>query len=173
MPLALIYIFVTAKPISIRRLSALFVSALTLSTLALRALQIKDSNKDAFLIAALLTLLVWITPLLCVLRDTIRYRGLSLDALRPVSVCVRATYGCAFAVPIVALVVTADGALALHPVIVLQLIATAGLYALFAHTGFKGSRRAGQTVGHQCTGSRARSTIARFEHMFAHNIWTQ
>ena len=38
------------------------------------------------MIAASLTLLVWSTPLLRALRDTVRYQSLTLDALRPVSV---------------------------------------------------------------------------------------
>lgn len=104
MALALIYIFATAKPVSIRRLAALFVSILLMATPALEVFRVRDIKNDALVIAASLTLLAWITPLLSIVRDTIRYRSLCLEGLRSVSFFVLWTYGLALsAAPIAAM----------------------------------------------------------------------
>ena len=99
--LGLIYIFATAKPISMRRLSQLFVLALILATLVLRVLHV-NTPRGALLTATLLTLFAWSTPLLHIMYATVSRRALSLDALRQVSGFVCWTYGFAIAaVPIV------------------------------------------------------------------------
>jgi hypothetical protein len=123
------YVLLTAKPISMRRLSTLFVVALILATLMLGALRVRDSRKDALLAATSVTLIVWITPLLHVLRDSIRRRQPSLDALRPVSIFVRLTYGFALAAaPIIAVSVAFKGTRGLHSPVLFLVIA--GLIAL-------------------------------------------
>jgi hypothetical protein len=90
--LGLIYIFATAKPISMRRLSMLFVLVLISATLALRLLRVRTPG-GALLTAALVTLFVWSTPLLNIMHATVSRRALSLDALRQVSGFVCWTYG--------------------------------------------------------------------------------
>jgi hypothetical protein len=97
MALALIYILATAKPFSIRRLTALFALALILTTPMLEILRVRDAQSNALIIAASLTLLVWIIPLFRLLRDSICRRSLTLDALRPVSEFVQLTYAFGFA----------------------------------------------------------------------------
>lgn len=99
--LGLIYIFATAKPISMRRLSVLFVLVLISATLALRVLHVSMPH-GALLTATSLTLFAWIIPLLHVMHATVSRRALSMDALRQVSGFVRWTYGFAIAaMPIV------------------------------------------------------------------------
>ena len=138
------YVFLTAKPISMRRLSALFVVALILVTPVLGALRVKDSQKDALFAATSVTLIVWITPLLHVVRNSIRYRLLSLDALRPVSTFVRLTYGFALAVtPMVAMSVALNGTRGFHLAALLRLVAIAGLIALPLYAGSRSSRLRG------------------------------
>jgi len=119
-----------------RRLSALFVVALILAMLVLGALRVRDNQKYALFVATSVTLIVWITPLLHVLRDSIRYRLLSLDALRPVSTFVRFTYGFALAAtPMVAMSVALNGTRGLHLAALLRLVAVAGLIALPLYAG--------------------------------------
>jgi hypothetical protein len=92
MTLALIYIFATAKPISVRRLSALFLLTLILVTPMQRIFGYGNTRPDALEVAGSLTLIVWSVPLWLVLRDTI-YRGvLTLDAFRLVSAFVQWSY---------------------------------------------------------------------------------
>jgi len=72
MALALIYIFATAKPISIRRLAALFISTLILAVPTLAIFQIRNVREGALIVAASVTLLVWSIPMLRALRDILR-----------------------------------------------------------------------------------------------------
>lgn len=90
--LGLIYIFATAKPISMRRLSLLFVLVLILATLVLRVLDVSTPH-GALLTATFVTLFVWSAPLLKIFYATASRRALSLDALRQVSGFVCWTYG--------------------------------------------------------------------------------
>lgn len=112
--LGLIYIFATAKPISMRRLSMLFVLVLISATLVLRVLQIRTPG-GALLTATLVTLFVWSTPLLHIMHATVSRRALSLDALRLVSAFVCWTYGFAIAaMPIVAVAAILSPTHSLH-----------------------------------------------------------
>lgn len=104
MLLALIYIFATAKPISVRRLSALFALSLMLGVPGLAILRVQDVRGDALLIATSLTLLVWSIPLLQAVCDTVRRGSLSLKALRSASTFVRWTYGFVIAASPIALI---------------------------------------------------------------------
>lgn len=100
--LGLIYIFATAKPISMRRLSMLFVLVLISATLVLRVLHVRTPG-GALLTATLVTLFAWSAPLLHIMQATISRRALSLGALGQVSRFVCWTYGFAIAAtPIVA-----------------------------------------------------------------------
>lgn len=129
--LGLIYIFSTAKPISMRRLSLLFVLVLISAILVLRVLQVRTPS-GALLTATLVTLLVWSTPLLHILHATVSRRPLSLDALRQVSGFVCWTYGFAIAaMPIVAVSAILNPTQSLHLAVQPRSLAIAGISGLF------------------------------------------
>jgi len=112
--LGLIYIFATAKPISMRRLSVLFVLVLISASLVLRVLHVR-TPRGALLTATLVTLFVWSTPLLNIMHATVSRRALSLNALRQVSGFVCWTYGFAIAgMPIVAVSAILNPTQSLH-----------------------------------------------------------
>jgi hypothetical protein len=157
--LGLIYLFATAKPISVRRLSALFVLVLVLTNLGLRVLQIGDASRNSLLIAASLVLVVWAIPLLRALHQTACTRSLVLDALHPVSAFVRLTYGLALAVlPVAAITALCPPLRSVHLAIFLRLLVIAGIAAFLAQAGLtvrtprmssaprRGRRRALSTV---------------------------
>jgi hypothetical protein len=91
--LGLIYIFVTAKPISLRRLSLLFFVTLIFSSAFLGVSPMKHQSSQAIIIASSITALAWSLPLIQVLCATVWRRRLSLRALTPVSGAVLWTYG--------------------------------------------------------------------------------
>ena len=129
--LGLIYIFATAKPISMRRLSLLFVLVLISATLVLRVLQVRTPG-GALLTATLVTLFVWSTPLLHIMHATVSRRALSLDALRQVSGFVCWTYGFAIAaMPIVAVSAILNPTQSLHLAVLPRSLAIVGISALF------------------------------------------
>jgi hypothetical protein len=129
--LGLIYIFATAKPISMRRLSMLFVLVLTSATLVLPVLHVRTPG-GALLTATSLTLFAWSAPLLHIMHATVSRRALSLDALRQVSGCVCWTYGCAIAaVPIVTVSAILSPTQGLHLAVQPRLLAIAGISGLF------------------------------------------
>jgi hypothetical protein len=75
-----------------------------LATAAVGALRTKHAVSDGLVIATSVVLIAWAFPLVRAAYDTIRFRGLALQALDPVSDIVRWTYGCALAaVPLIAL----------------------------------------------------------------------
>jgi hypothetical protein len=129
--LGLIYIFATAKPISIRRLSLLFVLALISVTLVLRVLHVSTPH-GALLSATLATLLVWSAPLLKIMYTTASCRRLSLDALQQVSGFVCWTYGFAIAaVPIVTVSAILSPTRSLHLAVLPRSLAISAISALF------------------------------------------
>jgi hypothetical protein len=129
--LGLIYIFATAKPISMRRLSLLFVLLLISATLVLRVLQVRTPG-GAMLTATLVTLLVWSAPLLKIMYTTASRRSLSLDALQQVSGFVCWTYGFAIAaVPIVTVSAILSPTRSLHLAALPRTLAIAAISALF------------------------------------------
>ena len=129
--LGLIYVFATAKPISIRRLSLLFVLVLISATLVLRVLQVRTPG-GALLTATLVTFFIWSTPLLHIVHATVSRRTLSLDALRHVSGFVCWTYGFAIAaVPIVTVSAILNPTRSLHLAVLPRSLAIAGISALF------------------------------------------
>jgi hypothetical protein len=129
---SLVYIFLIAKPISIRRLFLLFVLGLMSATSILGIFHVQHSTTYALDIAASVVALAWTLPLVRILHDTIRLRMLSLDALVPVSGVVQWTYGFALlTVPLIAIGYLLD--LLLHYralTMVPRLVVTAGLVAL-------------------------------------------
>jgi len=129
--LGLIYIFATAKPISMRRLSLLFALVLISATLVLRVLQVRTPG-GPLLTATLVTLFVWSTPLLHIMHATVSRRALSLDALRQVSGFVCWTYGFAIAaMPIVAFSAILNPTQSLHLAVLPRSLAIVGISALF------------------------------------------
>ena len=132
--LGLIYIFLIAKPISVRRLFLLFVLGLMLAPSVLALLHEKDSPSHALAIAASVVLLVWSLPLLRIVHDTIRLRRLSLDALVPVSDVVRWTYGFALlALPMLTIGCLLNQAHRFVLAAIPPLMAIAGLAVLVLH----------------------------------------
>jgi hypothetical protein len=129
---AFVYIFLIAKPISIRRLFLLFVLGLMSATSLLGIFHVQHSTSYALDIAASVAVLAWTLPLVRILQDTIRLRMLSLDALVPVSGVVQWTYGFALlSVPLLAIGYLLD--LLLHYralTMVPRLMVIAGLVAL-------------------------------------------
>jgi hypothetical protein len=85
MALALVYLFAAAKPISVRRLAALFVLTVFLATPVLGILHVRSIQSHALGIAALLSLIAWIIPPSQVLRNAIGRRALTSDSFRHVS----------------------------------------------------------------------------------------
>jgi hypothetical protein len=129
--LGLIYIFATAKPISMRRLGLLFVLVLISATLVLRVLQVRTQG-GALLTATLVTLFVWSTPLLHIMHATVSRRALSLDALRQVSGFVCWTYGFAIAaMPLVAVSAILNPTQSLRLAVQPRSLAIAGITAQF------------------------------------------
>jgi hypothetical protein len=89
--LSLIYVVVTAKPISLRRLSLLFFVAFIVSSAVLGVSPVAHHSSRAMIAASSITLLAWLLPLIQVFCETIGRRRLSLRALAPVSGVVRCT----------------------------------------------------------------------------------
>jgi membrane protease YdiL (CAAX protease family) len=95
--LAMIYLALTAKPISLRRLIALFAAVLLWTNFTLVLAHTTHAPQLALRIAISITLLVWSAPLARVVYDTTRFRKLQLNALQPVSGFIRCSYGFACA----------------------------------------------------------------------------
>lgn len=95
--LGLLFVFLTARPISLRRLGLFFLFVLVLSAGMLDVLGARHALSDALITASALTLFVWTFPLARMLRDSARARTLSLDGLQHVSAFVQWTYGIALA----------------------------------------------------------------------------
>jgi hypothetical protein len=156
-PLGLIYIFLTAKPFSIRRLCVLFIVVLMFATL-LGVLHPKHAFSDGLGIATSVALLAWIFPLACVIHNSLRYRRLALEALDPVSDVVRWTYGCAFAaVPVIAIGCLLGATHHLVFSLLPRLMTTAGLGSFALLMGASGGKRAPRGLGSSLQGCSPRT----------------
>ncbi len=91
--LGLIYIFIVAKPISIRRLSLLFGVTLVTADCLFGITHIQNSQSVAFATATTLTVIAWLAPLGMVVASSVKARRLVLDALDSTSALVQVTYG--------------------------------------------------------------------------------
>jgi hypothetical protein len=98
--LALIYLALIAKPISLRRLLVHFAAVFVWANFVLALVYATYVPQLALRIATSITLLVWSAPVARALYDTILFRKLRLDALQLVSGFIRWTYGlCLIALP--------------------------------------------------------------------------
>jgi hypothetical protein len=95
--LGLLFVFLTARAVSLRRLGLLLVLVFVLSAALFDILRARHVLSDALITASALTLLVWTLPLARILRGGLRTRTPSLDELRHVSAFVQWTYGVALA----------------------------------------------------------------------------
>ena len=89
----LIYIFATAKPISLRRLLALFAAVLVWTKFVLVLAHTTHVPHLALRTAISITALVWSAPVARAVYDTTRLHKLQLRALQPVSDTIRWSYG--------------------------------------------------------------------------------
>jgi len=90
--LALIYVAMTAKPLSLRRLLMLFVVTLVLANAVFGLLHEKHASNAALVAAAAMAFVMWSMPLMVLARHGILYRGLPIGTLDRASGFVRWTY---------------------------------------------------------------------------------
>ena len=102
--LGFMYVVLTAKPVSLRRLCLLFAFLLASARCLLGGLRVEHAASVALAIATALTLLAWVFPLVRVLVGAVFGRRIALEALESVSACVQFTYGFVLVMlPVVAL----------------------------------------------------------------------
>ncbi len=95
--LAVVYLTLTAKPLSLRRLLLFFVFALIAANLAFAVLHVRHGTHAALVTAAGVTLLAWSMPLARLVYGAIRFRMFMPNALAPASDFILWTYGFALA----------------------------------------------------------------------------
>lgn len=136
MALALIYMFATAKPVSIRRLVALFASIFILAKPFLEIFQVRNAQEGALLIAGSLTLLFWSLPLLRMLC-AIPYHWTWLE-IQNVSARVQWTYlFVMLTVPILGTSAILRGTRPLHLGELVRLLAIIGIAATTLQVGLR------------------------------------
>lgn len=136
--LGLIYIVIVAKPISVRRLSLLFVITLVTARCVYGVTQVANPPSVALATASALTALAWLTPLARAVVRSVKSRQLVLDALDAASAVVRITYGSA----LVALLLVALQPIAnpMHPFTLAMLLpnlVVGGLIGLVSLNGMR------------------------------------
>jgi len=98
------YVVLTAKTVSIRRLCLLYVFLLASTRCLLSVLHIEHAASLALALATAISLLVWVSPLVRVLFGAVFDRRIALEAFETVSVRVQFTYGFALVMlPVIAL----------------------------------------------------------------------
>ena len=98
MMLGFIYVVLTARPISIRRLCLLYVVAWASARFLLSILRIEPAASLAVELATAITLLVWVSPLVWLLFCVVQGKRVTLEVFESVSACVQFTYGFALLV---------------------------------------------------------------------------
>ena len=134
----LIYIFIVAKPISIRRLSLLFVVTLVTARCLYGVMHVANPPSAALATATALTIVAWLTPLGRAVGSSVKSRRLILDALDSASGAVRITYGSALAALL--LVAFQSIANAMHRLtlgMLLQTLLAGGLIGLVSLTSIR------------------------------------
>jgi hypothetical protein len=134
MALALIYIFLTAKSVSMRRLATLFVLTLILATTYQGILGARNGQSKAIFIAASVTALAWVIPPLQAAFDTVRHGSLRLHALRCASIPVQWSYAFAVATGFASVFVLV-GAPHLHLADLPKVLAMIGIAAVVLQAG--------------------------------------
>ena len=135
--LAVIYITLTAAPLSLRRLLLLFIVALASANVVFALFHAKHAPNAALVTAAAVTLLAWSMPLARLVYDGIRFRMVPMDTLGRVSGFIRWTYGFALAlVPMVAITAMIHPTHQVAFVDLLRLSAAAGLLGAVLERGF-------------------------------------
>ena len=144
--LAFIYVILTAKPISVRRLSVLYVFSLVLARSFLSILRIEPATTLALGIAATISVLVWVSPLVRALFSSIAGRRIALEAFERVSACVQFSHGFALvALPIITIEIWLAAPHALMQVAVIRVVSIAsvgGLGGVIAIEALKAPARA-------------------------------
>jgi hypothetical protein len=149
--LGFIYVVLTAKPISIRRICLLYVVAWALARFLLNILRIEPAANLAVELATTIALLVWVSPLVRLLIRILQGRRVTLEAFETVSACVQFTYGFALlGLPVTAIKIWLSVPIALTqasliPAIVM--VCVGGLGLVIAIQAFKPPARAKKMGG--------------------------
>src|ERR1700693_262153 len=91
--LGFMYVMLTAKPISLRRLCLLYVFLLASARSLLGGVHVEHATSLALTVATTVSLLVWVSPLVRVLVGAVFGTRIALEAFETVSACVQFTYG--------------------------------------------------------------------------------
>ena len=135
--LGLIYIFLVAKPISIRRLSLLFGVTLVTTDCLFGIMHIQNWRSAALATATTLTAIAWLIPLGRIAATSVRAQRLVLDALDSTSAFVQVTYGSVLAT---LLLLFPSFVNTMHPLslgMLLQTSVVGGLIGLVLFSGIK------------------------------------
>ena len=89
--LAFVYVMLSAKPVSLRRLCALFVLSTAAGAIILGILHVPHSSTTAVHVASAITFTAWVLPLIRIVR-TMRRRAALSEMLSLVSIPVQLTY---------------------------------------------------------------------------------
>jgi hypothetical protein len=89
--LAFVYVMLSAKPVSLRRLCALFVLSTAAGAIILGILHVPHSSTTAVDVASAITFIAWVLPLIRIVR-TMRRRAALSEILNIVSIPVQLTY---------------------------------------------------------------------------------
>ena len=136
--LGLIYIFLVAKPISIRRLSLLFTIALVTAYFLYGVIHVANPRSVALATATVLTIIAWLTPIVRAVVSSVKSRRLVLGALDSASGVVRISYGSALAALL--FVAFQPIANAMHPFtlgMLLQTLLAGGLIGIVSLTSIR------------------------------------
>jgi hypothetical protein len=89
--ISFIYLMLSAKPVSLRRLCALFVLSAAVAAMILSILHVPHASTTALHVASAITFAAWVFPLLRIVR-TIRRRSVRNEILGVVSIPVQLSY---------------------------------------------------------------------------------
>lgn len=135
--LAVIYVALSARPVSLRRLIMLFGLALALANVALLLFHVRHTSNAALIVAATITFVAWSAPLGSLVCFVIRFRTIQQDALDRVSGFIRWTYGFAFALlPMVLVCAAASSTHDIPFTELAHLTVAAGLIGFVLERGF-------------------------------------
>lgn len=92
--IAVIYLTLTAKPVSLRRLGLLFVFALLSADFVCTAFGMRQALRDGLAAATAITAFAWSIPLAQIAYGAIRFHSLQPETLQQVSGFILWTYAC-------------------------------------------------------------------------------